>query len=70
MALYLGSTRSKVNLEGVLYRICSGAIVPINSLISSDDYILKDVDGLYLVVKHNGNIMVLNDSKLDMTILA
>ena len=57
MALYLGnSEKLKINLNGVVYNlnlystevILNGVI-----LISSNDYILKDINGLYLTVKES-----------------
>lgn len=56
MALYLGSDKIKVNLGGVAYLmnlftptlILNGAM-----LLSSDDYILKDTNGVYLTIKES-----------------
>lgn len=55
MSLYLGnSEKLKVNLNNVIYhfKLFSGSLI-INSikLSSSDNYILKDSNGLFLTVK-------------------
>lgn len=54
MALFLGSDRVKINLGGVVYCLNLHSTIPsANSirLLSSDNYILKDFNGLYLTVK-------------------
>ena len=57
MALYLGnSEKLKINLNGKIYNlnlyspevILNGVV-----LLSSNDYILKDINGLYLTVKES-----------------
>lgn len=57
MALYLGNgEKIKVNLNGALYRfnIFSSTIITNGvRLISFDDYILKDSNGLYLTAKES-----------------
>ena len=55
MSLYLGnSAKVKVNLNNVIchFKLFSGSLI-INSikLSSSDNYILKDSNGLFLTVK-------------------
>jgi hypothetical protein len=54
MALYLGNNKVKINLDGVLYNInfISPTLI-LNGirLLTSDGYILKDCNGLYLTVK-------------------
>lgn len=56
MALYLGPNKLKVNLNGVVYNVNLFSETPISDgirLLSSDGYILKDFDGLYLTVKES-----------------
>lgn len=56
MALYLGdSSRLKINLGGVVYCLNLFFEVPItdNRLLSSDNYILQDSNGLYLTFKED-----------------
>ena len=54
MALYLGCDKVKINLDGIvrhlnLYTVVSTIVD--NVLLSSDNYILKDTNGLYLIPK-------------------
>ena len=53
MDLYLDNQKRKVHLNGQLYiiNIPSSQNRPINVLISSDGYLLKDSNGLFLTVK-------------------
>jgi hypothetical protein len=54
MALYLGGSKVKINLGGVVYRLNLFTATPITNgvrLLSSDDYILKDINKLYLTTK-------------------
>lgn len=55
MALHLGSYENLiVNLAGVAYNIQFYTELPITNgvrLISSDNYILKDINGIYLTAK-------------------
>ena len=54
MALYCGSEKVKINLGGVVYDFNLYSTTPITNgirLLSSDDYILKDSNGLYLTIK-------------------
>lgn len=57
MALYLGSSdQQKVILDGVVYRFNLFTSAPITNfirLLSSDNYTLKDTNGLYLTVKED-----------------
>ena len=56
MALYLGSEKVKINLDGILYNLNLYSEKPITNgimLLSSDGYILKDLNGLYLTVKED-----------------
>ena len=60
MALYLGtSEKLKINLDNVVYYLNLFSEVPITNgvrLLSSDGYIFKDSNGLYLTVKSDDNI--------------
>ena len=54
MALYLGSDKVKINLDGVAYhlKLLPKIVVTNNNmLLSSDNYILTDINGLILTVK-------------------
>lgn len=55
MSLYLGnSEKLKVNLNNIIYRFKLFSENPITNgirLLSSDNYTLKDSNGLYLTVK-------------------
>jgi hypothetical protein len=56
MALYLGSTgKRKVILNDVVYCLNASMMSPIvdNILLSSDNYILKDSNGIYLIPNFN-----------------
>ena len=57
MALYLGSSEKlKINLDGLKYSLKLFSTIPILNgikLLSSDDYILKDSNGLYLTAKES-----------------
>ena len=56
MALHLGSEKVKLNLNGVLYNLnlySSTPIVETIRLLSSEGYILKDSNDLYLVPKES-----------------
>ena len=54
MSLYLGNEKVTINLNGLMYllNIYSTELI-INGvlLLSSDDYILRDINGLYLTAK-------------------
>ena len=52
MALYLGENRVKINLNGNIYCLnlfSHNSTIDYVSLLSSDNYILKDSNGLYLL---------------------
>lgn len=54
MALYLGSEKVKINLNGVVYNLNLFSTTPILNgvlLLSSEGYILKDINELYLTAK-------------------
>ena len=55
MSLYLGnSEKLKVNLNNVIYRFMLFSENPITNgtrLLSSDNYTLKDSNGIYLTIK-------------------
>lgn len=54
MALYLGSEIIKININGVVYNLNLFSTTPIfngASLLSSEGYILKDSNGIYLTAK-------------------
>lgn len=68
MALYLGSDKVKVNLNGAVYCLnLFSSVLILNGikLLSSDDYILKDSNGLYIVPKvHTLSLLSLDDYML------
>lgn len=56
MALYLGGDKLKINLDGVVYRLNLISQIPILNgikLLTSENYILKDSNGLYLTAKES-----------------
>jgi hypothetical protein len=56
MALYLGSEKVKLNLDGARYFLNLSLKAPITNgirLLSSEGIILKDSDGLYLTAKES-----------------
>lgn len=56
MGLYLGSEKLKINMNNskvCLNLFSSTSIVNNKFLMSSDNYVLKDSNGVYLTVKEN-----------------
>lgn len=57
MALYLGSDKIKININGIVYNLnlfsSSNPIVNGVILLSSDDYILKDSNNLFVTAKED-----------------
>lgn len=56
MALFLDGEKLKVNLNGVVYRlnfISKTIILNGIKLLSSENYVLKDSNGLYLTAKES-----------------
>ena len=56
MAIYLGSNKVKINLDGKTYclNILTKTIITEGVLLLSlDNYILQDNDGLYLTIKED-----------------
>lgn len=56
MALYLGEYKVKINLDGIVYYLNISPSTPIVNgvrLLSSENYILKDLNGLYLTAKED-----------------
>lgn len=55
MALYLGNEKVKVNLDQhtLHFNIYSPLMVDGIVLLSTDNYILKDVNGVYLTTKED-----------------
>ena len=57
MALYLGSSdKLKIILNGVIYYLNLYSTKPITNgirLLSNDNYILKDSNGIYITVKES-----------------
>ena len=56
MVLYLGNQKVKLNLNGIAYKLNMFSKAPIikgTILLSSDNYILKDFDGLYITSKES-----------------
>lgn len=56
MTLYLGEDKVKINLNGIAYCLnLFSATSTINNgwLLSSDNYILQDSNGIYLIIKEN-----------------
>ena len=56
MALYLGTYRVKINLDDMAYNLnlfSETLILNGIQLLSSESYILRDVNGLYLTAKES-----------------
>lgn len=56
MGLYLGSKKVKINSNSVIYSAKFFTTVPIVNgiaLLSADNYMLKDKNGLYLTAKES-----------------
>lgn len=56
MALYLGGNALKININDIKYNLNLFSTTPIVNgvlLLSSDNYILKDSNGLYLTAKED-----------------
>ncbi len=56
MAIYLGEDRRKIVLDGISYSVKLFSATPILNgikLLSSEGYILKDSNGLYLTSKES-----------------
>lgn len=54
MALYFGEEKVKINIDGTVYCANLLATIPIIygvKLLSFDNYILKDLNGLYLTAE-------------------
>lgn len=57
MAIYVGGTKCNIFLGGIIYDMELCASIPITNgirLLSSDNYILKDSNGLYLTTIKEG----------------
>ena len=56
MALYLGSDKVKINLNNAKYYLNLYTVIPIIDgvkLLSIDNYILRDINGLYITAKES-----------------
>ena len=55
MALYLGGDKVQINLNSIAYKLnlFSSSLILNGILLSSDGYILKDSNGLYLTSKES-----------------
>lgn len=56
MGLYMGSTKIKITLDNIKYFLNLYSSTPIVNnvlLLSSDNYILKDSNNLYLTAEEN-----------------
>lgn len=63
MALYLGGSKVKINLGGIVYRLNLFSATPIVNngwLLSSDGYILTDSNGIYLIPKDDMEVIIDN----------
>lgn len=58
MALYLGSNKKIININGASFNLHIYETEPIITgikLLSSDNYVLKDLNGLYITIKEGEN---------------
>lgn len=56
MALYLGNDKIKVNINGIVYNLnlfSETLILNGVRLLSSEGYILRDVNGIYITAKED-----------------
>ena len=56
MAIYVGGQKWKIMLNGIPYNMHIPSSTPITNgirLLSSDDFILKDINNLYITVKES-----------------
>jgi hypothetical protein len=56
MALYLGSNKLKANMNGIAYCLNLFSSIAVNNgirLLSSEGYVLKDANGIYLIPKES-----------------
>lgn len=56
MALYLGIEKQQLNVDGIVYCLnlfSATSIVNGIKLLSSENYVLKDINGLYLTAKED-----------------
>lgn len=56
MALYLGTSKSRITSDGALFNLhlySSTIITNGDTLLSSEGYVLKDTNGLYLTTKED-----------------
>ena len=63
MALYLGKDKVKINLGGIIYCLNLFSETPITNngwLLSSDNYILQDSNGVYLIPSDYTEIVIDN----------
>ena len=61
MALYLGKDKVKINLNGIVYCLNLFSTAPITNngwLLSSDDYMLQDSNGIYLIPKDSASTII------------
>lgn len=61
MALYLGNEIVQINLNGIVYCLNLFSSTPIINgirLLSSDNYILQDSNGLYLIAKESSTPII------------
>ena len=57
MAVYLGNNQVQIYINSILYKLNLHSTTPIlngDKLLSLDNYILKDLNGLYLTAKKEG----------------
>ena len=69
MALYLGDNKIKININGAAYHLnlfSSNLILNGVALLSSDDYILQDSEGVYLVIDDS---FVVNPNSVKLLLL-
>lgn len=56
MAVYLGENRIKINLNGIVYILNLFTTAPILNgirLLTSENYVIRDSNGLYITVKED-----------------
>lgn len=60
MALYLGDKKVKLYTDSVLHKLNLYSVMNVMRLLSSDGYVLKDSNGLFLTVPTMNETMLLS----------
>ena len=66
MSFYLGVNKYKIKLNGVTYKVIVEGKMIGDRLLSSDNYILRDRNGIYLMpkVEIEGTLLTMSDNTI------